>query len=286
MASGRRATGVGSIYDDAVPAPPPLLDFTGRHVVVTGAASGIGGAATERFIAAGAIVHAVDIVDVSHDVDSVHRCDLGDMASIDATVAALPDRVDALVNCAGVPNGGRFAPAQVMAINWLGLRHLTESLLSRIPAGGSITHVASTAGRGWPAHVVELQELMAADTFAAGTAWIAGNAAIVGDGYALSKEAVQYYTMWRSLQTRPNNGVRMNSLCPGVTNTQLADDFRRGVGDDVIARATEVAGRLAEPAEMAPTLLFLADSTSASYINGVNLNVDNGTGAAHNTGAW
>jgi NAD(P)-dependent dehydrogenase (short-subunit alcohol dehydrogenase family) len=37
---------------------------------------------------------------------------------------------------------------------------------------------------------------------------------------------------------------------------------------------------------MAPALLFLADDASASYINGVNLNIDRGTGAAHATGAW
>jgi len=270
-----------------MPAPAqPLLDFTGHHVVITGAASGIGAAATDRFIAAGATVHTLDIAAVALDVAGIHTCDLGDPTSIDAATAALPDRIDALVNCAGVPNGGRFTPAEVVAINWLGLRHLTESLIPRIPAGGSVTHVASTAGRGWPARVDIIRALMAADSFAAGAAWVAANEAAIGDGYALSKEAVQYYTMWRGLQTRPAHGVRMNSVCPGVTNTQLAEDFRRGVGDDVIARATEIAGRLAEPSEMAPTLLFLADPVSGSYINGVNLNVDNGTGAAHTTGAW
>lgn len=269
-----------------MPALPTLLDFTGRHVVITGAASGIGAAAVERFVDAGAVVHTLDIAPVAHHVAASHHCDLGSEASIDEAVAALPEEIDALINCAGVPNGGRFTAAQVMAINWLGLRHLTESLLPRIPAGGSVIHVASTAGRGWSAHVAELQALMAAETFADGAAWVDANDEVVGDGYALSKEAVQYYTMTRSLQTREASGIRMNSVCPGVTNTQLAEDFRRGVGDGVIARATEIAGRLAEPAEMAPTLLFLADPVSASYINGVNVNVDNGTGAAHNTGAW
>ena len=77
----------------------------------------------------------------------------------------------------------------------------------------------------------------------------------------------------------------MNSICPGITNTALVDDFRRGVGADVLDRATRIAGRMAEPSEMAPALLFLADDASASYINGVNLNIDRGTGAAHATGA-
>ena len=54
----------------------------------------------------------------------------------------------------------------------------------------------------------------------------------------------------------------------------------------MIDRAIELAGRLAEPAEMAPAMLFLADQRTASYINGINLNVDRGTGAAHLIGAW
>ena len=108
----------------------------------------------------------------------------------------------------------------------------------------------------------------------------------MGDGYSFSKEAVQWYTMWRSLTALRDHGIRMNSICPGVTNTQIAADFRRGVGDEVIDRAIEVAGRLAEPEEMVPAMLFLGDEASASYVNGINLNVDRGTGAAHATGAW
>jgi len=92
--------------------------------------------------------------------------------------------------------------------------------------------------------------------------------------------------MWRALQIRPERDVRMNSVCPGVTNTQLSDDFRRGVGDAIIDRAISLAGRAAEPAEMAPAMLFLSDKRTASYINGVNLNVDRGTGAAHQLDAW
>ena len=81
---------------------------------------------------------------------------MADPASIDQALTHLPSSIDMLFNCAGVPNGGRFGPAEVMAINWLGLRHLSESLLDRIPAEGSITHVASTAGRLWAVHIDEL----------------------------------------------------------------------------------------------------------------------------------
>lgn len=260
--------------------------WVGQVVVVTGAASGIGAATVDALLALDATVHSLDIAPVAADVAGSLMCDLGDQASIDAALDDLPDHVDMVMNCAGVPNGGRFDAAEVMAINWLGLRHLTEQLLDRIPAGGSITHVASTAGRAWRDNLDQHVALMDADSFSAGEAWVQAHADAIGDGYSFSKQAVQYYTMWRALQVRETHGIRMNSICPGVTNTQLADDFRRGVGDDVIDRATEIAGRLAEPAEMAPAMLFLADERTASYINGVNLNVDRGTGAAHALGMW
>ena len=260
-----------------------LLDYTARTVVVTGAASGMGAATVELLLQAGASVHALDLAAVSAPVSSWHRCDLGDPTSIDDTTHRLPERIDALFNCAGVPNGGRFGPVDVLRINWLGLRHLTESLLARIPAGGAVVHIASTAGRAWADRVELHRELMAATTFADGLAWVERHLEVVGDGYAFSKEAVQYYTMWRAVQLLRRD-VRMNSVCPGVTDTAIVADFRRGMGDDLIDHATAIAGRMARPEEMAPAMLFLADRASSSYLTGVNLNVDHGTAAARASG--
>lgn len=262
-----------------------LLDFTDRHVVITGAATGIGAATTELLLERGATVHAIDIAPVQAAAASTIEADLGNADSVGKAVAQLPAAIDVLMNCAGVPNGGRFSGEEVMRINWLGLRLLTESVIERMQPGSSVVHVASTAGRGWPNHVDELRELADCGSFDDGVSWVQQHSGLVGDGYALSKEAVQWYTMTRALETRPM-GIRMNSICPGVTNTQLTDDFRRGVGTDVLDRAAQVAGRMAEPAEMAPPMLFLADEASASYVNGLNLNVDSGTGAAHMTGSF
>lgn len=259
-------------------------------MVISGTASGIGAATLDRLIAAGANVHALDIgydeangPQLDDRAVTLHHCDVGARPSIDAVMGALPDRIDVLMNCAGVPNGGRFSAEEVMAINWFGLRHLTESFLARMAAGSAVVHVASTAGRAWNDRVDVHQQLIEASSFDEGMAWFADHEHLCGDGYVLSKEAVQYYTMWRAVQLLPR-GIRMNSVCPGITDTMLVGDFRRGMGNDLIDHAAAVAGRFAQPEEMAPAMLFLADDESASYLTGVNLAVDGGTGAARMTG--
>jgi len=239
------------------------------------------GAETLRLLnQANAEVHAIDVAPV--DTEHWYQCDLGDPDAIDATVAKLPAPLNAIMNCAGVPNGGRFTAEEVMRVNWFGLRHLTESLLPRVTETGAVVNIASTAGRNWSGRPKLHEKLMAARTFDAGLAWLASNREVTGDGYVISKEAVQYYTLWRSVQLLPT-GVRMNSVCPGITATGILEDFRKGMGDDIVDHAEAVAGRAARPAEMAPAMLFLADHQASSYLNGVNLNIDRGTGAARAT---
>ena len=263
---------------------PNLLDFTGTTVIVTGAATGMGHEAARLLLEAGADVHAIDVAPVEIEVTVAHRCDLSDPAAVDATVAELPSRVDVLMNCAGIPNGTHWSPLQIMQVNFLGLRQLTDALVDRIPSGGSVANIASIAGNTWATHVAELTELLDTTDASEGTAWCEQHEDVVGDGYFFSKEAVQYFTMWRSAQTI-RSGVRMNAICPGVTDTKLLVDFRRGIGDEMLDMTVDVGlGRAARPEEMAPALLFLSHPTAASYINGVNLIVDGGFTAAMSTG--
>ncbi len=289
---GRRGSATVWAMTDTTINTSRLLDVSNRVVVITGTATGIGAATLELLAARGAVVHALDVAygrgGERADDDTVgavtrHHCNVGRRDSIDEVVGRLPDRIDVVMNCAGVPNGGRFDTDEVMAVNWFGLRHLTEALIPRMPPGSAAVHVASTAGRDWASRVALHRELMAALDFEAGLAWMDDNRDRCGDGYVVSKEAVQYYTLWRSVQLLPRS-IRMNSVCPGITATSLVDDFRRGMGDDLIDHAAAVAGRFARPSEMAPAMLFLADENSSSYLNGVNLNIDRGTAAARLTG--
>lgn len=258
-----------------------VFRYDGRTVVVTGAATGMGHETARLLVEAGADVVGLDIAEIHEPGITALQVDLGDPASIEAVVAKLPGRVDVLMNCAGIPGGTRFTPAQVMRVNFFGLRALTEAVLPRVPAGGAVVNIASIAGGQWFTHVPQLAELLATTGFDDG--WVEANAEVVGDGYSFSKEAVQYYTMVRSTSAI-KDGVRVNSICPGVTDTKIMPDFRAAMGDWAIDMTADVGiGRLATPDEMAPAMVFLG-SAGASYVNGVNLVIDGGFSAAAATG--
>ncbi len=260
------------------------FDYTGRIVLITGAATGMGAETAALLVDAGAEVHALDIAEVTGPVAGSQRVDLGDPKSIDGVLDALPERIDAVMNCAGIPGGTRFDARTVMRVNFLGLRHLTEAIFDRIPSGGSVTSIASLAGGGWTNHVTELTELLATGDFRAAEAWLDGRDDLIGDGYGFSKECVQYWTMWRSV-TAIKSGVRINSICPGVTDTAIMADFRQAMGDNAIKMTAEAGiGRLATADEMAPAMAFLGNKGAASYVNGVNLDIDGGFMAAMTTG--
>ena len=115
-------------------------------MVVTGAATGMGAETVALLDTLGAAIHAVDIVDVAGPVASAHRVDIGDPASIDVALADLPDRIHALVNCAGIPGGTRFDARTVMRVNFLGLA------TSPRPSSTASPPVArSPASPRWPA---------------------------------------------------------------------------------------------------------------------------------------
>jgi NAD(P)-dependent dehydrogenase (short-subunit alcohol dehydrogenase family) len=260
-----------------------LLRYDGKQVVITGAATGMGYETVRLLVDAGAAVTALDIAEVALPGVTYLPTDLGDPASIDAALDRLPAAIDVLMNCAGIPGGTRFSATQVMQVNFLGLRHLTEKLLARINPGGAVVHIASIAGGQWFSHVPQLWELITTPSFGDGVTWCENQAELVGDGYSFSKEALQFYTMARSVAAI-KQAVRMNSICPGVTDTKIMPDFRQAMGDAAINMTADVGiGRLAAPVEMAPAMLFLG-SDQASYVNGVNLVIDGGFTAAMATG--
>jgi NAD(P)-dependent dehydrogenase (short-subunit alcohol dehydrogenase family) len=259
--------------------------YAGRHVVVAGGGgSGMGRAAAGLVRAAGGEVTVLDLR-APEPLDGIRfiPVDLGDPEAIDGAVAAM-DGVDALFNCQGIA-GSRpgTRSSDIMRVNFLGVRHLTERLLPRIPAGGAVVSIASVGGLGWERRREAIDELLAAEDFAAGLAWVRERSADLlaqpfPRAYAFSKQALIAWTLRRAVSAI-ERGVRVNCSSPGSTDTAMAAEFP-GDGVDYISRPI---GRASSPEEQAWPLVFL-NSGAASYVNGANLVVDGGNAAARTLG--
>lgn len=256
--------------------------YAGKKVVITGAHSGIGAALLTLLREFGADnIIALDLKAPTASVESFIETDMGNPMAVDAAAEQIGDGVDVLFNNAGI---AATRPAeQVMRVNLLGLKRLTERLLPTMKNGGAIVNTASTAGNQWPDNLPVIMELLGIGSWDEAMSWMHDHAETVADGYFFSKQAVQVYTMLAS-RAAIRQGVRMNSICPSPVDTPLLPDFRQTMTDAVIDWAiAEGAGRVATAEDMARALAFLG-SDMASYINGVNLLVDGGFTAALTTG--
>jgi NAD(P)-dependent dehydrogenase (short-subunit alcohol dehydrogenase family) len=259
--------------------------YADRHVVVAGGGgSGMGRAAAGLIRAAGGEVTVLDLrPPEAPDGIAFREVDLGDPDAIDNAVESL-ERVDALFNCQGIA-GSRpgTRSADIMRVNFLGVRHLTERLLPRIPPGGAVVSIASVGGLGWERRREPLDELLATDGFSAGLAWVEARSADLlaqafPRAYSFSKQALIVWTMRRAVSAIAR-GVRVNCSSPGSTRTAMAADFP----DDGIEYVSRPIGRESSPEEQAWPLVFL-NSGAASYVNGANLVVDGGNAAARTLG--
>jgi NAD(P)-dependent dehydrogenase (short-subunit alcohol dehydrogenase family) len=189
------------------------LRYAGRRVIVTGAASGMGAATAEILVDLGAEVHAIDLEkpEVS-GLASFTPVDLREPARIDDAVAKIGSVVNALFNCAGLPNG--FPAPDVMLVNFCGLRHLTEAVIPLMIEGSSIASIASTAGIGWMQNLELLFGLLSTPDVAGARAWCAEHPEELGNSYGLSQQAINAYTAFRSFDLAPD-GVRINCVNPG-----------------------------------------------------------------------
>jgi NAD(P)-dependent dehydrogenase (short-subunit alcohol dehydrogenase family) len=244
-----------------------------KTVVLTGGASGIGGATLTRLLSADCQIHVLDVVAPAQAGCRFIACDLGDPRAIDATLAQLPPRVDALINVAGIAKAD--PPDAVVAINFLGLRHLTESLVDRIADGGSIVNVASSAGRDWQKRAEVVTGLLDTADFAAGVEWLRAHGPLWQDNpYKFSKQCAAAYT-YRAVPLGLARGVRVNCVNPGATGTQLTPAFRELVGPALYDWGVAQVGREGTPADIAEVIEFLAIG-ACRWLNGVEIVVDGG----------
>lgn len=251
-----------------------------KVVLVTGAGAGIGEATALAMAEQGALVAAADIDEQSAQ-RTARRCeergvrsvaigaDCGDVASIEAMVAstvASLGRLDAIVNNAGVTRAAYIMDLteadwdRIHRVNAKGVFFCLQAAARQMIAqghGGRIINIASIAGRGFNQ---------------------TSNAI-----YAASKGAVISLTK-TAAQQLGRHDINVNSICPGVTLTELVN---RIVGDRAQQRGRPVEEMLAEmqkpipigrantPDDIAAMAVFLA-SPGARNITGQCYNVDGG----------
>jgi len=228
-----------------------MRGLKGKTAIVTGGAAGIGAAIVERLRAEGTHV-------VIFDLKGDKPVDITDYEAVGKAVAAAGP-VDILVNNAGWDMFKPFLksdPAfwqKIISINLVGamnmLHHVLPGMVAR--GGGKVVSVASDAGR-------------------VGSSGEAVYSACKGGIIALTK------TLARELASK---GVRLNTVCPGLTETNMLAEFMKGAGNpDKLAEAYRRAipiGRLGKPEDIPGAILFLA-SDDAEFITGQTISVSGG----------
>lgn len=249
-----------------------FLGYKNKRVVVTGCFSGMGEATAKLLLSLGAEVHGLDYKETELKLASFTNVDLRDPASIEAAASKIGGKVDALFNCAGVPQ--TFPALDVMKVNFIGTRHLTEQLLPYMTAGSAIASISSTGGLGWSRRIPLLMQVIQQQGFEATLQWCQANLETVGEGYSLSKELVIAWTMLTS-QKLIKQGIRINCTLPGPTQTPMMKAFESATKASVLEAAAQPINRRSTPEEQAGPLAFL-NSDAASYVNGVCFYVDGG----------
>lgn len=254
--------------------------YHGRHTVVTGAASGIGKSTCEILIALGATVTALDVQPIEiPGIARTHRVDLADPTSIADVARTIGggEPVDALFNCAGIP--GTADKRKIIAVNFCGLRMITELLVPAMPSGSAVCCVGSTAAVNWPFHLEPLLDTIALDDFDEALDLLDAQLAGLGYPYDVSKEAVNVYVAWRAISLNPI-GIRINCVNPGGTFTPATREFSKAVrakagGAEYLEHWPTLMGRMARPDEQAWPMVFL-NSAFASFANGASICIDAG----------
>lgn len=232
--------------------------------LVTGGTSGIGLAIAEGLVARGLGVVVTGRTEPDAPLGPHMRFMEVDHSRADApeTVdAALDERfgpLTALVNNVGRRHGAtideleRDGLLETLALNVVSHMMLTQRLVPRFgDRGGSIVNISSRLA-------------------------VVGMPAVTG--YAASKAAINGFTVAAAVELAPK-GIRVNAVAPGMTKTPLIEGWLNEQPDPAVAEA-EVAGRvplgrLANPADIAGAVVFLA-SPESGYITGAVLPADGG----------
>jgi 2-hydroxycyclohexanecarboxyl-CoA dehydrogenase len=254
-----------------------MTRFDGKSAIITGGAGGIGSATCRRFAAEGARVAVFDRDEagaqkVAREIEAAggkaqaFTCDISDRQSVDAAVAASESAlgpVAVLVNNAGFDIFKPFLKTEpsewerLIAINLRGPLHMHHAVLPGMVERryGRVVNVASDAAR-----VGSTGEAV----------YAACKSAMLGFSKTLAREHAR-------------DGITLNVVCPGPTNTNLLADFLKGAGnpDKLIEafRRSIPLGRIGAPDDLPGTIAFFA-SDDAAYVTGQVISVSGGLSMA------
>jgi len=255
-----------------------LIDFKGKNIIVTGAASGIGRCTAELLTRLGASITALDRNDPENSEWRFHRIDMSNPIDIDRVVAQIKlGKIDGLCNIAGLP--GTADDLLVHQVNYLGLRHLTMSLLPRLAKGSAIVNLASMAGFLWRERSELLWELANINDWAQAETWIKDHPVMFDQAYRKSKEAVIVWMLANATKWNSERGVRMNCVSPAPVMTPIFDDFKQSLGQANVQDIIDRTGRPALPDDIAPVIAFLL-SDASRWVVGVDLPTEGGLTAS------
>lgn len=246
--------------------------YEGKRVAIVGCFSGMGEACARALVDLGAEVHGADIKKSSVDLASFTEVDLKDWSSIERAVEGIGGEIDALFNCAGLPQ--TFPPLDVARVNFMGIRHWTESWLPRLKRGGAIASISSLAGMSWARNMDILRQVIALEKESDLLDWFDANLADQGDPYSFAKQLLNAWTQIMAVKLAPE-GIRINATMPSPVKTPMYVEFQKIAGDAVLDAYTAPSGRFCEPREQGNPLILL-NSDAASFISGVCLPVDHG----------
>ena len=161
-----------------------------------------------------------------------------------------------------------------MMINFVGLRHLTDTLIPRLRTGGSVASIASTAGMAWKSNLDVVRTFLALESFEASAAWLEDSPDLKADPYGFSKQCIIVYTQTLAGELA-RSGIRINCISPSPTASDFMAKLTKEIPEEAITPFFPSNGRYAEPEEMGRALVMLG-SDLACFVSGVNLPVDFG----------
>ncbi len=243
------------------------LDFTGKTVIVTGGANGIGKAIAEGVVKAGGFVIIADLnetaaekvrAELGEENAAVYKVDLGNSSEIREVFSRILEeqgQIHVLVNNAGIVSTVPFEEIsqeewdRIVAINLTGVYAALQVVYPAMKEAGygRIVNTASVAGK-------------IGGGLLGTSAYAATKSGVIGLSKAIAKEGAKY-------------GIACNAVCPSLTKTSMTANM----GEEKYKRIVSgiPMGRPADPSEVANVILFYA-SDLASFVTGEVADVDGG----------